>query len=82
MCLTMGPLSKTKVFNPGKSSKLSLSPGQEIHGPGNKFHETRLENTSRGLTSNHPDLLANLKKKWNILMFLAIDALPLKLVDL
>lgn len=55
---------KTKVFNPGKSGKLSLSPNQEIHGPGNKFHETRLENNIRSLPKNHPDLLANLKKKW------------------
>ena len=49
---------KTKVFNPGKSGKLSLSPKQEIHGPGNKFHETRLENNIRSLPKNHPDLLA------------------------
>ena len=28
------------------------------------------------------DCLKKFKKKWNILMFLAIDALPLKLVDL
>lgn len=67
-CIPNGKLEanyKTRVFNPGKSGKLSLSPGQEIHGPGNQFHETRLENTSRGLPSSHPDLLANLKKKWN-----------------
>ena len=71
-CIPNGKLEpkyKTKVFNPGKSGKLSLSPGQEIHGPGNKFHETRLENTSRGLASNHPDLLANLKRKMELFYF-------------
>lgn len=70
-CVPNGKLKshyKERVFNPGKTSDLQLSPDQKIYGPGNKTYSTIKTNKNYSQKEKEKfkknDKIGKLAKKW------------------
>lgn len=70
-CVPNGKLEnhyKERVFNPGKTSDLQLSPDQNIHGPDNKTYSTRKSDNDYTNEQKEKfkknDKMGKLSKKW------------------